>query len=145
MAHQFAWWAEDTSWGGPVSTQNQDRVLGTAVPRLALCCAPSPLLARAWGLGVERTGWAVMSTSCPQESSGCGQWPEGSQAPPPGPGDLAAGSEPPACERLEWWEQPRGAHSGGHHMGTCVLGPRVLLAGALSEGVIRPLGPPNPL
>lgn len=147
VAHRFAWWAEDTSQGGPVSTQNQDRVLGHSRSQAGSLLCPSPFLARARGLGAERTGWAVMSTSCPQESSGCGQGPAGSPDPPPGPGDqllLAAGSEPPACERLEWWERPRGAHGGGHHVGTCALGPWVLLAGALSERGIQPLGPPNP-
>lgn len=111
-------------------------------------CALSPFPAGARGLGVERTGWAIMSTWYPQESSRWGQGPEGSPEPPLEPGEQllqAAGSEPPACERLEWQEQPRGAHCPGQHVGTCALGARVLLAGVLGEGTSTPGSTPPSL
>lgn len=111
-------------------------------------CALSPFPAGARGLGVERTGWAIMSTWYPQESSRWGQGPEGSPEPPLEPGEQllqAAGSEPPACERLEWREQPRGAHCPGQHVGTCALGARVLLAGVLGEGTSTPGSTPPSL
>lgn len=104
-------------------------------------CAPSPFLAGARGLGVERTGQAVTSTWYPQKSSRWGQRPEGSPEPPPGPGDQllpAASSEPPACERLEWWEQPRGAHRGGGTWGPVRWVPECFWQGCWVRGGVNP-------